>query len=59
MSTRDTQGHVRELCGIEISPDLVSAATDSVIENVTAWQARPLEASYAIVFRCAESEDSR
>ena len=50
ISTRDIQAHVRELYGIEISPDLVSAVTDSVIEEVTAWQARPLEASYAIVF---------
>jgi putative transposase len=50
MSTRDIQGHVRELYGIEISPDLVSAVTDSVIDEVSAWQARPLEASYAIVF---------
>jgi putative transposase len=50
MSTRDIQGHVRELYGIEISPDLVSAVTDQVIDEVTAWQARPLEASYAIVF---------
>jgi len=50
VSTRDIQAHVRELYGIEISPDLVSAVTDSVIDEVTAWQARPLEASYAIVF---------
>ena len=50
MSTRDIQAHVRELYGIEVSPDLVSAVTDQVIEEVAAWQARPLEASYAIVF---------
>ena len=50
MSTRDIQGHIRELYGIEISPDLVSAVTDSVIDEVTAWQARPLEPTYAIVF---------
>ena len=50
MSTRDIQAHVRELCGVEISPDLVSAVTDQVIDEVTAWQSRPLEASYAIVF---------
>lgn len=50
MSTRDIQAHVRELYGIEIPPDLVSAVTDAVIEEVTAWQARPLESSYAIVF---------
>ena len=50
MSTRDIQAHVRELYGIEISPDLVSAVTDSVIDEVSAWQSRPLEATYAIVF---------
>ncbi len=50
MSPRDIQGHVRELYGIEVSPDLVSAVTDSVIDEVTAWQSRPLEPTYAIVF---------
>ena len=50
MSTRDIQAHVRELYGIDVSADLVSAVTDSVIDEVTAWQNRPLETSYAIVF---------
>jgi putative transposase len=50
MSTCDIQAHVGELYGIEIFPDLVSAVTDSVIEEVTAWQNRPLESIYAIVY---------
>lgn len=50
VSTRDIQAHVRELYGIEISPDLVSAVTDAVIDEVTAWQVRPLEPCYALVF---------
>jgi putative transposase len=50
MSTRDIQAHLRELYGIEISPELVSAVTDAVLDEVSAWQARPLEAVYAIVF---------
>lgn len=50
MSTREIQGHVRELYGIEISPDLVSAVTDAVHDEIKAWQSRPLEACYAIVF---------
>lgn len=50
MSTRDIQGHVRELYGVEVCPDLVSAVTDSVIDEVSAWQTRPLEATCAIVF---------
>ena len=48
--TRDIQGHVGELYGITISPDLVSAVTDSVIDEVRAWQSRPLESTYALVF---------
>jgi putative transposase len=50
MSTRDIQAHLRELYGIEISPELVSAVTDAVLDEVAAWQARPLEPVYAIVF---------
>jgi putative transposase len=50
MSTRDIQAHVGELYGVTISPDLVSVVTDSVIDEVRAWQSRPLEATYAIVF---------
>ena len=50
MSTRDIQAHVGELYGVSISPDLVSVVTDSVIEEVRAWQSRPLESTYAVVF---------
>jgi putative transposase len=50
MSTRDIQAHIEEIYGIGISPELVSAVTDSVIEQVTAWQNRPLEATYAVVY---------
>lgn len=50
MSTPDIQHHIRELYGLEISADLVSAITDSVLDEVAAWQARQLEPSYAIVF---------
>ena len=50
MSTRDIQKHVGELYGITISPDLVSAVTDAVLDEVSAWQNRPLETTYAIVF---------
>ncbi len=45
MSTREIQGHLRELYGIDVSPDLVSAVTDAVLEEVAEWQNRPLEAS--------------
>ena len=50
MSTRDIQAHVGELYGVTISPDLVSAVTDSVLEEVRAWQNRPLESTYAVVY---------
>ena len=50
MSVRDIQGHLRELYGIEVSPQLISTVTDAVLEEVNRWQARPLDAMYAIVF---------
>lgn len=50
MSTREIQGHLRELYGIEASPDLVSAVTDAVLDEVAIWQNRPLEAVYPLVF---------
>lgn len=50
MTTREIQGHLRELYGIDISPDLVSAVTDAVLEQVSEWQNRPLDALYPLVF---------
>ncbi|SEG71406.1 Transposase, Mutator family [Methylobacterium sp. 190mf] len=50
MSTREIVGHLRELYDIEVSPDLISAVTDAVLEEVAAWQARPLEPVYPIVY---------
>src|SRR5512144_175677 len=50
MSVREIQGHLRELYGIEVSPDLISAVTDAVLEEVTDWQNRPLEALYPLIF---------
>jgi len=50
MSTREIQGHLHELYGIDVSPDLISAVTDAVLEEVAAWQARPLEPIYPLVF---------
>ena len=50
MTTREIVGHLRDLYGIDVSPDLISAVTDAVLEEVAAWQARPLEAIYPLVF---------
>ena len=50
LSTRDIQAHIEELYGIGVSAALVSAVTDAVFEEVRAWQHRPLEPVYAIVY---------
>ena len=50
MTVREIQGHLRELYGIEVSPDLISVVTDAVLEQVAEWQNRPLDALYALVF---------
>jgi putative transposase len=50
MSVREIQGHLRDLYGIDVSPDLVSAVTDAVLEEIAEWQNRPLETLYALVF---------
>src|SRR3712207_1420394 len=50
MSTREIAGHLEELYGIEVSPDLVSTVTDAVLDEIATWQARPLEPVYPLVF---------
>jgi putative transposase len=50
MSTREITGHLRDLYGIDVSADLISAVTDAVLDEVAAWQARPLELVYPLVF---------
>jgi putative transposase len=50
MTVRDIRGHVEELYGIEVSPDLISAITDAVLDEVAEWQSRPLDAVYPLVF---------
>ena len=50
MTVREIRGHLQELYGIEVSPDLISTVTDAVLEAVGEWQNRPLDACYAIVF---------
>jgi putative transposase len=43
LSTREIGGHLRELSRIEVLPTLVRTVTDAVLDEVAAWQARPLE----------------
>ena len=50
MTTRDIQAHLEELYGVEVSPNLISDVTDSVINEVKEWQIRPLDEVYAIVY---------
>lgn len=50
MSTREIVGHVQELYGVDVSPDLISAVTDAVLDEIAAWQSRPLEPVYPLVF---------
>lgn len=50
MSTRDIQGHIEEIYGIELSPTAISHITEKVLEAVTQWQSRPLERIYPIVY---------
>ncbi len=50
LTVREIQGHLQEIYGTEVSPDLISKITDAVIEDAKAWQNRPLERVYAIVY---------
>jgi len=50
MSVREIRGHLEDLYGIDVSPDLISAVTNTVLEEVTEWQNRPLDACYPLVF---------
>jgi putative transposase len=50
MTVREIQGHLQELYGVGVSPDLISRVTDAVLEEVREWQNRPLDAVYPVVF---------
>ena len=50
MTVREIQAHLEEMYGTEVSPALISSVTDAVLEEVKAWQARPLDALYPIVY---------
>lgn len=50
MTVREIQGHLAELYGVEVSPTLISAVTDAVIDDMKSWQSRPLDSLYPIVY---------
>jgi putative transposase len=47
---REIQGHLLELYGLDVSPDLISTITDEVLAEVEQWQMRPLEVLYPVVY---------
>ena len=50
MSTREIQGHLEEIYGVEVSPTLISNVTEAVVEEVKAWQSRPLDELVPILY---------
>jgi putative transposase len=50
MTQPEIQGHLEEIYGVEISPSLISTVTDAVLDEVRAWQARPLDSVYPILY---------
>ncbi len=50
MTTRDIQGHLLDMYGVEVSAEFISTVTDSVKEEEVAWQTRPLDSVYPIVY---------
>jgi putative transposase len=50
MTTREIQGHLEDIYGVEVSPSLISTVTDAVNDEVKVWQNRSLDAVYPIVY---------
>ena len=50
MTVRDVQAHLEEAYGVEVSPELISKVTDAVIPELRAWQNRPLDAIYPLLY---------
>ena len=59
MSTRDIQRHLQQVYGVEVSPEMISNITESVMADVREWQNRPLEKTYPILFLDALRVNSR
>ena len=50
MTVREIQGFLAEMYGTQVAPDFISKVTDEVLAEITAWQARPLETIYPVIF---------
>jgi putative transposase len=50
MTTREIEGHLKEMYGVDVSPTLISNVTEAVMEEVKTWQSRPLDEVYPILY---------
>jgi putative transposase len=50
MTVREIQGHLNELYGVDVSPDLISRVTDAILGEVREWQNQPLDPVYPVIF---------
>lgn len=50
MTLREIQGHLQEIYGVEVSPDLISTVTDEIVTEVNEWNARPLDPIYLVLY---------
>ena len=50
MTVREIQGFLAELYATEVTPEFISTVTDAVLAEITAWQSRPLEPMYPVIF---------
>src|SRR6266498_1266842 len=50
MTTREIQGHLQEIYGVDVSPTLISNVTEAIVDEVRAWQNRSLDEFYPIVY---------
>ncbi len=50
MTTRDVQKHLYEIYNVEVSPELISNVTDSIMDDVKEWRTRPIDSIYPIVY---------
>jgi len=50
MTVREIQGFLAEMYATDVAPDFISTVTDGVLAEITAWQSRPLEPMYPVIF---------
>src|SRR5919108_2243166 len=59
LSTRDIEAHLAEIYGVKVGRDLISRVTDEVMDDVRAWQQRPLDDVYPVIFLDCRAQDPR